>query len=101
MKYIKENISNSNANIDDIAAFATTSRSNLNRKLRSLVGIIAAQLLIDARMQRAKQMLENVGDRDKPYISDIAYKCGYSDSRYFSRCFKQKYGVTPSEYHQG
>lgn len=101
MKYIEENIGNSNANIDDMAAFAATSRSNLNRKLRSLVGITAAQLLIDARMQRAKQMLENAGDRDKPYISDIAYKCGYSDSRYFSRCFKQKYGVTPSEYHQG
>lgn len=100
MRYIEENIGNSDANIDDMAAFAATSRSNLNRKLRSLVGITAAQLLIDARMQRAAQMLGAAAAEDgKPRIAEIAYACGYSDPRYFSRCFRQKYGVTPSEYH--
>ena len=100
MRYIEENIGNSDANIDDMAAFAATSRSNLNRKLRSLVGITAAQLLIDARMQKAVQMLGAAAAKDgKPRIAEIAYACGYSDPRYFSRCFRQKYGVTPSEYH--
>lgn len=98
MEYIEKNIGNSDANIDDMALFAATSRSNLNRKLRSLIGITAAQLLIDARMQKARQMLTSTNG--KPQISEIAYSCGYSDSRYFSRCFKQKYGVTPSEYKQ-
>ena len=75
-----------------------TSRSNLNRKLRSLVGITATQLLIDARMQRARNMLRSVSESDSRNIADIAYSCGYTDPRYFSRCFKQRYGVTPSEY---
>lgn len=101
MRYIDENIGNSDANIDDMASAAATSRSNLNRKLRSLVGITAAQLLIDARMQAARQLLLDAGGNDKPCISDIAYKCGYSDPRYFARCFKQKYGATPSEFHAG
>jgi AraC-like DNA-binding protein len=78
-----------------MASCAATSRSSLNRKLRSLVGVTAAQLLIDARMQRARQLLES---HDYQGISDIAYRCGYSDPRYFSRCFKQKYGVAPSDY---
>ncbi|NPD83093.1 AraC family transcriptional regulator [Prevotella sp. PINT] len=95
-EYIEENISNSDANIDDMASFAATSRSNLNRKLRSLVGITAAQLLIDARMQRAAQLLGGVDGGEKLSVSEVAYRCGYSDSRYFARCFKQKYGVTPS-----
>lgn len=95
MQYVEQNIGNSNANIDDMASCAATSRSSLNRKLRSLVGVTAAQLLIDARMQRARQLLEN---HDYQGISDIAYRCGYSDPRYFSRCFKQKYGVAPSDY---
>ena len=96
-EYIEENIGNSEANIDDMAAFAATSRSNLNRKLRSLVGVTAAQLLIEARMQRACQLLAAHADNGLS-VSEVAYKCGYSDSRYFSRCFKSKYGVAPSEY---
>lgn len=97
-QYIEENIGNSEANIDDMAAFAASSRSSLNRKLRSLVGITAAQLLIDARMRQAARMLSRPADGGKPNISDVAYKCGYADTRYFSRCFKKKYGVAPSEY---
>jgi AraC-like DNA-binding protein len=96
--YINANISNSDANIDNMAMEAATSRSNLNRKLRSLVGITATQLLIDARMQRAQTLLRNAQGSEKTNISDIAYRCGYSDPRYFSRCFKQRYGVSPSEF---
>lgn len=96
MAYIEANLANSDANIDDMASAAATSRSSLNRKLHSLVGITAAQLLIDARMRKARQLL-SVCQNSKPNIADIAYRCGYSDARYFSRCFKQKYGITPSE----
>ena len=97
--YIEENIGNSDANIDDMAATAATSRSTLNRRLNSLIGITAAQLLIDARMQHAANLLTK-GNREKgsASVTDIAYRCGYTDPRYFSRCFKQKYGVAPSEY---
>ena len=97
MRYIEENIGNSDANIDEMALVAATSSSNLNRRLRSLVGITAGQLLIDARMQRARQLLESSSDHERN-IASVAYSCGYSDPRYFSRCFKQKYGMTPSEF---
>lgn len=87
--YIEENIGNSEANIDDMAVFAASSRSSLNRKLSSLVGITAAQLLINARMRQAARMLSCPEGGVKPNISDVAYKCGYADTRYFSRCFKR------------
>ncbi len=98
-EYIEQNIGNSDANIDDMAAAAATSRSTLNRRLNSIIGITAAQLLIDARMQRAAYLL--VSERkagNSISVSDIAFRCGYTDPKYFSRCFKQKYGVAPSDY---
>jgi AraC-like DNA-binding protein len=95
-EYIETNISNSDANIDDMAMHAATSRSNLNRKLRSLVGITATQLLIDARMQKAHRLLHD-GDSSLS-IADIAYQCGYSDPRYFSKCYKHRYGVSPTDH---
>ncbi|MBP3258252.1 MAG: helix-turn-helix domain-containing protein [Bacteroidales bacterium] len=99
--YIEENISNEAANIADMAAHAAVSRSTLNRKLRSLVGITATQLLIDARLQKAHRLLSDPAGMVNSGITDVAYQCGYSDPRYFAKCFKQKYGITPTElYHQ-
>lgn len=93
-RFIEENIGNSNASIDDMASAAAVSRSTLNRRLRSLIGITAAQLLIDARMQKARQLL---AENRELSVSDVAYKCGFSDPHYFSRCFKQRYGIPPTE----
>jgi AraC-like DNA-binding protein len=58
-----------------------------------------AQLLIDARMQYAARLLTNERRENKSIsVADIAFKCGYTDPKYFSRCFKLKYGVAPSDY---
>ena len=96
-KYIEENIDNPDANIDDMASAAATSRSTLNRHLRSQLGISAAQLLIEARMRRAVQLLL---ERPELPITEIAAMCGYSDSQYFQRAFKNKQGCSPSAYRQ-
>lgn len=96
-EYIEQNIGNSDANIEDMAIYAASSRSSLNRRLRSLMGITAAQLLINARMERASQLL-SPSDGPRPSVSEVAYRCGYSDPHYFSRCFKQRFGVSPTEY---
>jgi AraC-like DNA-binding protein/sugar lactone lactonase YvrE len=98
-KYIDQNISNPDANVDDMAAAAAASRSTLNRHLRSLLGISAAALLIEARMQRARQLLSRKEETGYT-IADIAGKCGYYDSHYFQRAFKQKHGVSPSEWEE-
>ncbi|MBR6116404.1 MAG: helix-turn-helix transcriptional regulator [Paludibacteraceae bacterium] len=45
-------------------------------------------------MKRAAQLLES-GDYN---ITEITYMVGMNDSRYFSKCFKNTYGMTPSEY---
>lgn len=90
--YVEANLDNSDANIDDMASKVAVSKTTLNRRLKSLIGITAAQLLIDARLQKAKALL----DEQSLTVSEVAYQCGYTDAKYFSKCYKAKYGVTPS-----
>ena len=94
MQYVEENISNSDANVGDMAAAAATSRSGLQRKLKQAMGITPQDLLREARIKRACLLLRESSKN----ISEIAYSCGFTDPKYFSRSFKQSTGVTPTEY---
>ena len=94
MAYIEENIGNSNANIGDMAAAAATSRSGLQRKLKQTMGITPIDLLREARIKHACQLLVQT---DKN-VSEVAYACGFTDPKYFSRCFKQSIGKTPTQF---
>lgn len=53
-----------------------------------------ADFLREARMKKASRLLLTTGDS----INDIAYSCGFSDAKYFSKCFKASRGLSPSEY---
>lgn len=91
-QYIEENIGNNEANIEDMASYTATSRSTLNRRLKSLLGVTAIQLLIDTRMKRARHLLTH----SDLSVTEIAYKCGYEDVHYFSKSYKKKFGEPPT-----
>lgn len=94
LSFVEENMGNSNIGVDDMASATATSRSSLNRKTKSLLGVTPADFLKEARMKRACQQL--VGTTKG--VNDIAYSCGFSDPKYFSKCFKASIGMSPSEY---
>lgn len=94
MKFIEENIADANIGVGDLAAAAAVSRSGLQRKLKQTMGITPQELLSEARIKRACQLLRT---SDKT-VAEVAYACGFSDPKYFSKCFKQSTGKTPSEY---
>lgn len=96
-RYIRDNIGNSEANVDDMGEAVAASRSTLNRRLRSLMGVSASQLLNEARMQHAEELLRSDSENQLS-VSDVAQACGFSDKYYFQRVFKKKFGVSPSEY---
>jgi len=94
MAYVEANIGNSDASVNDMAEASAASRSCLNRKMKSLVGLTPADFLREARIKRACLLLETTDIT----VSDIAYKCGFTDPKYFGKCFKASVGVSPSEY---
>jgi len=95
--FIEANLSNSDANVGDMAAAAAVSRSGLQRKLKQTMGITPLDLLREARIKHACLMLRQT----EKSIADVAYACGFTDPKYFSRCFKQSTGVSPSDYKNG
>ena len=97
MKFVEENIGNSDVGVGDMAEAAATSRSGLQRKLKQTMGITPQDLMKEARIKRACQLLRE----SEKNISEVAYACGFTDPKYFSRSFRQSTGKTPTEYREG
>lgn len=94
LDFVEENMSNSDVGVDEMASATATSRSSLNRRMKQLLGVTPADFLKEARMKRAKQLLATT----MRGVNEIAYGCGFSDPKYFSKCFKAAEGMSPSEY---
>jgi len=92
--YIEQNIDNLELTIEDIVNNVGLSRSAFFKKLKSLTGLAPVEFLKEVRIQRAAQLIES-GEYN---FSEITYMVGISDPRYFSRCFRQKFGMSPREY---
>lgn len=94
IQYLEQHYDNSEMNIDDLAAGAGVSRSSFFKKIKSLTGLAPIDFIREFRLQKAIQIIE-AGETN---VGQIAYYVGINDTRYFSKCFKQKYGMNPSEY---
>ena len=90
------NICNNDMSIDDFATSLGMSHAVFYRRIKQLVGVTPVDFIRSLRIRRATQYFET-GERQ---IADVAYKTGFSDPKYFSRCFKIEIGCSPSEYCQ-
>ena len=70
------------------------SKSQLNRKVKSITGLDTATYVRQSRMSFAKKLIA-AGDMS---IGDIVMRCGFESPSYFTKTFKQYFGVTPSQY---
>lgn len=94
LQFVDKNMGNSDVGVDEMALATATSRSSLNRRMKQLMGVTPADFLKEARMKRAKQLLAAT----MRSVNEIAYGCGFSDPKYFSKCFKAAEGMSPSDY---
>lgn len=93
-KFIDANIANANLSVNDFAMELGVSRTILYAKIKKIFDSSPNNLLLNIRIEHAKRMLLH----SDSHISEIAYACGFSDPKYFSRCFKKLTGKSPSEY---
>lgn len=96
MKVIADNYRNSYFEIGDFAEALGVSRSLLNKKLQSLVGQSAGQLLRAFRLKTAHELIVRNRKTRAMNISEIAYEVGFNDSKYFTRCFTKHFNINPS-----
>jgi signal transduction histidine kinase/ligand-binding sensor domain-containing protein/AraC-like DNA-binding protein/ActR/RegA family two-component response regulator len=92
--YIVNNLLDSQLSVDSIADLFNLGRMQVYRKIKALTGKSVVEFI---RMIRVKQAVKLM-DTHKFTLSEIAYQTGFSSSSYFTRCFKEEYGKTPSEY---
>lgn len=93
---VEEKLSDELFDFDQFAMDMATSKSTLHRKLKSLTGLSPGEFIRNVRLKHAVQMLTN----NTGNISEIAFAVGFNDPKYFSRCFKAEYGMTPKEFQE-
>ncbi len=91
---ICENIAESNLSVEFLAEKTALSRVQLFRKFKAITGCTPSEYIKAVRLQHAADILES----GKQSIADVAYMVGFSDPKYFSNCFSEKFGMTPSQY---
>ena len=91
---VADHIMDSNYSVDALASDLCMSRANLHRKLRAITRQTPTDFIRNQRLERAAQLLRTTSYS----VNEIADMVGFSYASYFTKCFKEKYGVLPKDY---
>ena len=91
---VEKNIANSHFSVEDFQKEMGMSRMQLHRKLKALSEKSTSEFIRLIRMKKAAEMILN----NQGTISEIAYEVGFNDPSYFTKCFRNEFGIPPSEY---
>lgn len=97
MSIIENDLVTNSISVEKFASNMNVSKSTLCRKIKLFTGLSPRRFIQNIRIRKAEKLLS----KNDCKISEIAYNVGFSDPKYFSRCFKIEYGVAPSEFQEG
>lgn len=97
LKAIGENMSNTDYTVDLLARDVGMSRANLYKKMQATVGCTPNYFMRNVRLKRAAELLA----KSDIAVNQLSLMVGFQTPRYFSQCFREVFGVTPSEYRAG
>lgn len=93
--FIEEHLDDPQFGVEQLCGLLGLSRTSLHRKLKTLLGMPAVELIRNYRLQRSLRFLQ-----EGKSINDTAYLAGFSSAAYYIKCFKESNGLTPGEYIQ-
>jgi signal transduction histidine kinase/DNA-binding response OmpR family regulator len=93
MQAIEQNMDEDEFGVEELAKEVAMSRSQLHRKLVALIDKSPSDLIRQTRLLRAKELLQ----KKIATPSEVAFKVGFNSHTYFSKCFKEEFGISPSE----
>ncbi|MCC8112857.1 MAG: response regulator [Bacteroidales bacterium] len=94
VKYVEDNMERSELSVEELASHVGMSRVHLYKKLTQITGKSPVEFIRILRLKRAAQMLRE----SQLNISEIAFATGFGSPKYFSKYFKEEYGILPSAY---
>ena len=96
VKYVEDNISRSDLSVEELSRELGMSRVHLYKKLLQITGKSPIEFIRVIRLKRAAQLLRE----SQLHVSEVAYEVGFNNPKYFSRYFKEEFGVLPSVYQE-
>ena len=93
-KYVEDNLSNGDITVETMSEAMNMSRVHLYKRLTAITGMTPSEFIRDIRLRHAEQLIL----KSQLSVSEISYKVGFNNPRYFSKYFREKYGVIPSQY---
>ena len=98
LEVIEREIGNDNFSVDQLVSEIGIARTKLFTKLKAITGQTPGDLIMTVRLKRAAYLLKNNPELN---ITEISDQVGFNIPKYFSRCFKERYHVTPQAYRKG
>ena len=93
-KVLHQKLTESTCSIQEFSEAVGMSRMQLHRKLKALTGHSASEFVRSQRLKLAATLLQN----SDANVSEIGFQVGFNDPSYFTKCFREAYGVSPTEY---
>lgn len=90
---VEANLDDEGFGVVELGQAVGMSRSQLHRKLSALTGFSPNEIIRNMRLEKARKLLEQKAGT----AAEIAYNCGFSSPAYFTKCFKEYFGILPSE----
>jgi AraC-like DNA-binding protein len=94
-KVMEENFSNPDLDVGKMAQLLFMSERTLYRKVKEILGVSPNEVLLDFRLKKAYEAIQN---EPGEILGNIIKQTGFMTHSYFSRCFKKKYGILPSDF---
>ncbi|WP_185968868.1 hybrid sensor histidine kinase/response regulator transcription factor [Carboxylicivirga sp. M1479] len=92
---IEEHIDDTEFDVNDFAKALSLGRTRLYSKIKGITGQTPNDFILSIRLKKSAELLLSNPEMN---VSEIAYAVGFGTPRYFSRCFREHFGVTPSKY---
>jgi len=94
---IEDHLTDTNFTIETFSQLVGMSSSQLYRKLQGIANLSPSKFIRNLRLKKSVFLLKEGYDN----VAQIAYEVGFNDHSYYSKCFRELYGLTPSEYATG
>lgn len=94
-EYIANNSDNTNLTQEDIAEKFNLSKSSLYRKIKSETGLTPKEFITEVKLQKARSLLESNYNIS---LKQLSLEVGFLHNSYFSKLFKNRYGISPSDF---
>ncbi|MEI8046278.1 MAG: substrate-binding domain-containing protein [Bacteroidota bacterium] len=93
---IEKHLTDNEYGVEQMSVEMSLSRVHVYRKIKHLTGLTVSEFIRNIKLKKAAVMLQESGKN----IAEVAYETGFSSPSYFSKCFKDLYNISPTEFVQ-